>query len=124
VNFAISSQAAQPVAQALVTQGRVTRGYLGVTVADLTPQLARSNNIGVDAGAGIGQVSPGSPADSAGLMAGDVITKVGDVTISNTGDLTNALTKYGPGQAVGVTYYRGGRQATATVTLGRAPDPQ
>jgi S1-C subfamily serine protease len=121
LNFAISSQTAQPVAQALVSQGHVTRGYMGVALTDVTPELAQANNLGVNSGAGIGQVTSGSPAAQAGLQPGDVITKVGDVTINNTGDLTNALTKYGPGQKAPITYYRGKNQSTTTITFGQQP---
>jgi S1-C subfamily serine protease len=121
LNFAISSQTAQPVAQALVSQGHVTRGYMGVALTDVTPELAQANNLGVNSGAGIGQVTAGSPAAQAGLQPGDVITKVGDVTINNTGDLTNALTKYGPGQKAPITYYRGKNQSTTTITFGQQP---
>jgi serine protease Do len=121
VNFAISSQVAQPIVQALIGQGHVTRGYLGVEVTDVTPQLAKAAGIGVDHGAGVGQVQSGAPADQAGLKAGDVILKVGDMNINNTGDLTNALTRYGPNQKVSVAYARGNNQTTAMVTLGQRP---
>jgi S1-C subfamily serine protease len=121
INFAISSQTAQPVAAALISQGHVTRGYMGVAVTDVTPDLAQANNLGVDHGAGIGEVTQGSPAAQAGLQPGDVITQVGDVPINNTGDLTNALTKYGPGQKVPVTFYRGNKQQTTSITLGTRP---
>ncbi len=121
INFAISSQTAQPVATALMSQGHVTRGYMGVAVTDDTAQLAQANNLSVDHGAGIGQVTSGSPAAQAGLQPGDVITKVGDVAINNTGDLTSALTKYGPGQKVPLNFYRGNNQQTTTITLGNRP---
>jgi S1-C subfamily serine protease len=121
LNFGIGVGTAQPTAQALIAQGHVTRGYLGVAVTDVTPDLAQANDLGVHAGAGIGQVTSGAPADQAGLQAGDVITKVGDVSIASTGDLTNALTKYGPGEKVTVTYERGQAEHTATITVGQRP---
>jgi len=121
LNLAISAQTARPVAEALIAQGHVTRGYLGVTVTDVTPELAGAYSLGVDHGAGVGQVTSGSPAGQAGLQSGDVITKVGDIAINNTGDLTNALTKYGPGSKVPVLYYRAGAQRTAQITLGQRP---
>jgi putative serine protease PepD len=117
LNFAVSVQTARPVAQALIAQGRVTRGYLGVAAIDVTKQLAQANDLGVKSGAGVGQVTAGSPAAQAGLRPGDIITKVGAVTIGNSGDLTNALMKYGPGQAVPVTYYRNKSPQTTTITL-------
>jgi S1-C subfamily serine protease len=121
INFAVSVETAQPVSQALISQGRVTRGFLGVSVTDITPQLAKSANLGVNQGAGVEQVTPGSPAAQAGLQPGDVITKVGDTPIADTGDLTIALTKNGPGTKVTVVYNRNGSQQTADVTLGQRP---
>jgi serine protease Do len=121
LNFAISVATAQPIAQDLMAHGKVTRGYMGVGVTDITPELAQANSLGVNHGAGVGEVTSGSPADKGGLQAGDVITKVGDVDINNTGDLTRALTKYGPGQNVPVNYFRNGKQATTTINLGQRP---
>jgi S1-C subfamily serine protease len=120
LNFAVSSQTAQPVASALISQGRVVRGYLGAALTDITPAMARANDLGVSAGAGVGMVSPGSPAERAGLMRGDVIVKMGDVDVNNTGDLTNALTWYSPGQQVPITYVRGKERRSAMVTLSEA----
>lgn len=119
LNFAISVQTAQPVVQALISKGHVTRGYMGVMVTDVTPAIAQANNLGSNAGAGIGQVTSGSPADQAGLRAGDVLTKVGDLAIKSTGDLAIALTTYGPGRNVPLVYYRGKNQQTTTITLGQ-----
>jgi S1-C subfamily serine protease len=121
LNFAISVQTARPVVQSLISQGHVTRGYMGVAVTDVTPDMAQANDLGVKSGAGVGQVTSGSPADQAGLKPGDIIIKVGDVSITNTGDLTSALSKYGPGQKVPVTYYRNKNQQTSTMTLGQRP---
>ncbi len=121
INFAISAQTAQPVATALMSQGHVTRGYMGVAVTDVTPEFAQANALGVDHGAGVGRVTAGSPAAQAGLQAGDVITQVGSVPINNTGDLTSALTTYGPGQKVLVTFYSGNKRQTTTITLGTRP---
>jgi serine protease Do len=121
LNFAISVETAQPITQELLAHGKVTRGYMGVGVTDITPDIAQANDLGVNHGAGVGEVSNGSPADKAGLRPGDVITKVGDMDINNTGDLTKALARYGPGQNVAVNYVRGGKQSTTTINLGQRP---
>lgn len=121
LNFAISVGTAQSIAQDLISKGQVTRGYMGVGLVNITPQLAQGNSLPVDHGAGVQQVSPGSPAQQAGLQAGDIIVKINSVSINNTGDLTNALTKYGPGTKVTVGYYRGNQQRTADLTLGQRP---
>jgi putative serine protease PepD len=121
INFAVSGQTAESVAKAIIDHGSVTRGYIGVSVTNVTPQDATSNGSPAIAGAGIQQVSAGSPAAAAGLKAGDIITKVQDVTIASTGDLTTALTRYAPGTTVTVTFYRGSAQQTAQLTLGQHP---
>jgi putative serine protease PepD len=118
INFAISVQTAKSVSEALIKDGKVDRGYMGITVATVTPQDAQANGLPVSQGAGIEQVTSGSPAAQAGLQAGDVIVKVGDVTITNTGDLSTALMQYGPGTKVPVTFYRGSSQQTVQLTLG------
>lgn len=121
LNFAISAATAKPVVDALIAHGQVTRGYMGVKVTNITPELAQVDNLPVKSGAGVGDVTSGSPADQAGLQAGDIITKVGNTNIQNVGDLTTALTDNGPGTKVPVTYYRGNSPKTAEVTLGSRP---
>jgi putative serine protease PepD len=122
INFAISAQTAVPVVQSLVNGGSVTRGYLGVSVGSADAQSTASGRAGAAQGALVGQVSDGSPAAQAGLQAGDVIVKLGDVTITNPSDLTTALTRYAPGTKVGVSYARGGTQHTAQITVGQRPN--
>jgi len=121
LNFAVSVQTAQPVAAALIAHGQVTRGYLGVAAQSLSARTGPSGNLPVQGGAGITQVTPGSPAEQAGLQPGDVITKVGSVVISNAGDLTTALTEYGPGMRVAVEYLRQNEPQTAQVMLSQRP---
>ena len=121
VNFAISAATAKPVADALIAHGQVTRGYIGVRVTNITPELAQTDKLPVTSGAGVGEVTSGSPAAQAGLQPGDIITKVGNTTIQNVGDLTTALTDNPPGTKVTVTYYRGSGQHTGDMTLASRP---
>ncbi|MGH2585231.1 MAG: S1C family serine protease [Dehalococcoidia bacterium] len=101
--------------------GTVERGFLGVSLSQVSPELASTRNLQVEEGAGVQEVTPGSAADQAGLRAGDVIIKVGDSTISNVGDVTNALANHKPGEKVKVEYVRNGQRASADVTLGERP---
>jgi serine protease Do len=120
--FAVASQVAQPITEALIESGNVERGYLGVQVMTVDREMARANGLNVESGAAIASAEPGSPAARAGLRAGDVLTKIGDVAINNTGDLTRGLFDYQPGSTVPVEYVRGGQRQTANVTVGERPN--
>jgi membrane-associated protease RseP (regulator of RpoE activity) len=86
--------------------------FLGVAV----------ESAGNDGGARITQVRPGSPADDAGLKAGDVVTKVDGTTVQNSTDLIQAVRGHDPGDSVTVTFTRDGNSTTAKVELGRLSD--
>src|SRR3712207_1472742 len=110
--FAVSSQVAQPIVRTLVESGRVERGFLGIEPVTVTREMARAQNLSVQEGAGLRSVTPGSAAERAGLRAGDVVTKIGDLAIKNAGDLSNVLAQYKPGQTVKVEFNRNGRTQT------------
>ncbi|MCB1318685.1 MAG: Do family serine endopeptidase, partial [Leptospiraceae bacterium] len=91
IGFAIPSNMALDVTQQLIDHGEVKRGRLGFTAQDLTPELAQAFNIQVDKGVVVARVEPDSPADKAGLQAGDVITAVNGEPISNSVDIRNMI---------------------------------
>jgi S1-C subfamily serine protease len=100
--------------------GDKTTAFLGVntlSVSDVSAAVRDRLNIG-DKGAFVQAVEPGTAADSAGLQAGDVITKVDDATIDTASALTKAIQGHKPGDKVRVTYVRDGNTKTVTVTLG------
>src|SRR5439155_101182 len=106
IGLAISMETAQPIVKELIDKGRVQRGFLGVTIQEITPSLAQQFNLSVDHGVGIRSVQPGGPADKAGLRQGDIIVKLGDKDIQTSGDLFAALTEHRAGDAVvGVTRF-------------------
>jgi len=118
IGLAISMETAQPIVKELIDKGRVQRGFLGVTVQEITPSLAQQFNLSVDHGVGIRSVQPGGPADKAGLRQGDIIVKLGDKDIQTSGDLFAALTEHRAGDVVEVVYFHGGDQQSTQVTLG------
>ena len=109
VGFAISSNRAKAVADQLIKGQKVSHPYLGVSVGD------------ADGGAQIQTVSPGSPADRAGLEVGDVVTKIGDRAIANSEDLVGAIQSSQVGAQLNLTVKRGGSEQTVSVTVGEAP---
>src|SRR6266508_1769657 len=112
IGFAIPVDIAQKVVASLQKQGRVARGYLGVS----TSAAARGEH-----GAMIVAVQPGGPADRAGMAAGDVIVRLGDRSVEQPEDLAGATMELEPGAKVPVELMREGRRATLQVQLGNRP---
>jgi len=124
INFAVSVDTVLPVAKALVSTGKVDRGFLGVNLVPITANEAQANNLAVNDGAGVASVVSGSPADQAGIKAGDVIVKLGSRDIHSVGDIQQALIENGPGTKVTVQLYRGKDKQSVDVTLGTRPAGQ
>ena len=120
--FAISSDVSQPVVKDLISSGKINRGFIGIATHSTTPDEAQSQKLPVSSGVSIDTVQPGTPADKAGLRAGDIIVKLGNQDIHNTGDLQQALIDTPPGTKVTITYYHANEKKTADVTLVARPD--
>jgi serine protease Do len=118
IGLAISIDSARPIVEELIDTGHVDRGFLGVTIVEITPSLAESFDLAVDHGIGLRDVQLGGPADGGGLRAGDVIVKLAGEEINNSGDLFQALTDHRAGETVTVEFYRDGTLMSAEVTLG------
>ena len=119
IGFAINVNDAKEVARQIIDQGFVRRGYLGVLPAAVTPQFAAY--IGIDPkveGILLRQVLPGSAADDAGLVTGDIILSMDDQPLRNTGELSKFLISHQPGDIVNVTLLREGEELIASITLG------
>ena len=121
IGFSISIDLAKPLVQEIIDSGMVSRGFLGVSVVDVTPSVAASFDLPVESGVGVAAVEPGSPADQAGLRVNDVIVRLGDLDITNSGGLLQALTKFRAGDTVAVVFYRGSQQQQGEVTLTDRP---
>ena len=113
VGFSIPANFAQRIATELIETGSASHGLLGATVTDAS--TAASSDV---VGALIDQVSPGGPAEQAGLRSGDVITEFNGVPITDQIDLTAQVRALAAGDSAELTYVRGGRSETLTVTLG------
>ena len=94
------------------------RGFLGVSIVEITPSLAESFGLPVDHGIGLNIVEAGGPANDAGLRQGDIIVKLAGEEIKNSGDLFKALTENRAGDRVEVEFFRGSSQKSAEITLG------
>lgn len=123
VGLAIPSNMAQMVLTSLLETGEVQRGWLGVAIQDLTPQLAEALGLkkGVQ-GVVISDVVEGSPALAEGLERGDVITHINDQPMRSAANLRNAVGLYSPGTAVEVRVLRGAEERRVELVLGSVGD--
>ncbi|MBX3270322.1 MAG: Do family serine endopeptidase [Sandaracinaceae bacterium] len=125
IGFAIPSSMARPIAEALLRDGRVTRGWLGVSLSDLTPQLARSLGLAPDTrGVALMDVEPAGPAAEADLRRGDRIVRLDSETIRSSRQLRTLLATRGAGSTVRLTRARAGREDVVAVTLAERPAPR
>lgn len=123
VGFAIPSNRVQLIAPQLIETGKVThtgRAAMGVQVTSVDAALSAQNNLPVTSGALIVRVSPGSPAATAGLKAGDIIVQIETHPVADVAAYANTLLTMSPGQTIAVHIYRGNQQLTINVTLGEA----
>jgi len=116
VGYAISTNEAMPIVNGLITTGYVVRPWLGVTVDN-----AGRYNLAVNEGALIVNMASSSPADKAGLMVGDVITKFTDQEITEVNELIRAIHSSQVGQTVAITFWRGNTSSTTNATLIESP---
>lgn len=121
IGFAISSEMANRVAQSILKHGRVIRGWLGVSIQDLTPELAQSFGIKEEKGALVTEVLENSPAERAGFRRGDLIVSYGGKAVENGTALKNMVANTAPGTTVPLTVRREGKTETITATIGELP---
>jgi Do/DeqQ family serine protease len=116
-SFAIPSTLVEKVYRDLVEFGVVQRALLGITIQDVTAEIAKENDIPVLFGVLISGVNDGSSAFEAGLEKGDVITEINDVEIKNVSNLQEQIAINRPGDKVEVTYIRDGKTKSIIATL-------
>jgi serine protease Do len=118
IGFAIPSNMAVHIANTLIAQGKVERGWLGVSIQDLTPALAKSFDLSNTKGALIAQVLKGGPADKAGLERGDVVISFAGKDIPDTAALRNTVADTAIGKEVKVVVVRKGEKKDFAVEVG------
>jgi S1-C subfamily serine protease len=124
IGFAIPIGYASKIADQLIEHGSVQHGYLGIAGQTVDPQVAEAYNLGIDHGALVVQVQSGSPAASAGLRQGDIVSALDGHAVTGMEDLAGALVRHKPGDQVELTVHRDGRQVQVQVTLAQAPPSQ
>jgi len=117
MGFAIPTQIVEPTVEALIREGKVTRGYMGVGITDVTPENAKFFDMSKAKGAVISQVTPDSPGGRAGLKVGDVIDGINGKPVSDAGELQLAIQQTQPGTKINLDVVRNGKNMTVPVTL-------
>ena len=118
IGFAIPSRLARQVIDQLKEYKTVKRGWLGVSIQDVDANSAKALDLKEARGALVSSVTPGDPADKAGIVAGDVIIALDDVAVQDAGDLTRKIGDLLPGQKVQVTVWRKGKSLKLNMVLG------
>jgi len=118
IGFAIPSDMAKSVMDSIVKHGKVIRGWLGVSIQNLTPEIAQSLGIKETEGALISGVESKSPADKAGLKRGDLIVGMNGKKIIDSTTLRNVVSSTAPGTKADFKVIRSGKELTITATLG------
>jgi serine protease Do len=122
VGFAVPINVAREILPQLREKGHVVRGWLGVQVQSIDDDLAKSLKMSDNHGAIVSNVTPGSPADKAGLKPGDVVRAVDGKAVETSPDLSHRISSKGPGTTVGLEIMRDGADKTIDVKLGTFPE--
>ena len=121
IGFAIPINLARNVMGQIIDHGKVTRGYLGVVIQPITPNMSKALNLSKLEGALVSDVNAKGPAKDAGVLRGDVITAINGNTVDDSNELRNTISMMQPGQTVKLTINRNGSTKDIDVKLGELP---
>ncbi len=124
IGFAIPINTAKELITQLKDKGKVTRGWLGVMIQKVTPDLAKSFNLKDESGALVGDVTPGSPADKVGIKPGDIIIEFDNKPIKEMNELPRLVAAVPVGKTVEVKVLRDGKPQTFKVQVQELDDKQ
>jgi serine protease Do len=117
MGFAIPTQIVQPTVDSLMKNGKVSHGYIGIGISDVTPDEAKFFHVNNASGAVVTQVEPNSPGAKAGLKVGDVITELNGKPVSDAGELQVEVGEKQPGTTLHLKALRNGNSIELPVTL-------
>lgn len=123
IGFAIPVSLAKQVMDQIIATGAVTRGWIGVEVQELTPELAESFKLDTTEGTLIAGVLRGGPADRAGIKPGDILVTVEKRPVTDSSSMLNLIAALKPGKSAALQVIRNGKHLAINVTVGRRPAP-
>ena len=124
IGFAIPVSTAKTVMEAIIKDGHVVRGWIGVETQDITPELAQSFGLQRSSGAIIAGVVRNGPADKAGIVPGDILLAVDGKPVGDTTEMLNLIAQLPPGGKAKMTVLRKNREAALDVMVGKRPIPK
>ena len=124
IGFAIPASLIHEVVDQLKAHGHVTRGYLGVSIQSVTPEIATSLGIKEGKGAMVAEIVPGGPAAKAGFEQGDIVTAINGQGVDDATDLTRRVASVPTGQVATFNVSRQGKPLQIKATIGTRPDAQ
>jgi len=124
IGFAIPVTTAKSVMEAIIKNGSVVRGWIGIETQDITPELAESFGLEQQSGAIIAGVVRNGPADRAGMRPGDILLTVDGKKVGNTNDMLNLIAQLPPGGKATMKLMRKNHEASVNVTVGKRPPPE
>ena len=122
IGFAIPVNMARGIMEQILKTGKVSRGYLGIGIQEVTPELAQAFKLSTNDGVLIGDVSADSPGAKAGLQKGDVVVDLNGQALSDAEDLRLRVSQMAPGTAVKLDVIREGQKKQMSATLGELPE--
>ena len=123
IGFAIPASLAKQVMEQIITHGSVVRGWMGIEAQDVTDELAESFKLSETKGALIAGVLRDSPADKAGLKAGDILVKIAGKSVADAEGMLNIIAALKPNEKVALVITRNGVNQNVDVIIGRRPKP-
>ena len=124
IGFAIPISTAKKIMEQIIQNGSVTRGWIGVAMQELTPELAESFKLGEIQGVLISEVVRNSPADQAGIKAGDILTTVDNKPLIDSNAMLETISSLQPGKVTVLKLLRNQREVVVQVKVGKRPKPR
>ena len=121
LGFAVPVNKAKEIMDQLVEKGKVSRGWLGVNINDIDPEVAKMYGVKDGGGVVIAKVMPGEPAEKAGVKAGDIVVELNGAKVKNSSEFRQKVGALAPNSQAKLTVVRNGKRQTLTVKLGERP---